>query len=120
MASVPDGGLTISPDGRSATLDLRDLSVTDEPEWPSPEAKSTPARLSVRITWSATDEPFLFEDKCRHFRLKGYRAVSHAAASVEVPSIGFSWKSDPIETSSAGFGLIGSEVNGKYYDIVVL
>ncbi len=120
MASVPDGGLTISPDGRAATLILNNLPVIDQPEWPSAEAKSRPARMSVRVTWTATEEPLLYEDKCRHFRLKGYRAASHAAVSVEVPSIGFSWKSDPIETSSARFGLIGSEVNGKYYDIVVL
>jgi hypothetical protein len=37
-------------------------------------------------------------------------------AEVEVPSIGFSWKSGPLNTSKADFAIIGEEVNGRYYD----
>jgi len=37
-------------------------------------------------------------------------------AQVEVPSIGFSWKSDPLNTSKADVAIIGEEVNGRYYD----
>jgi hypothetical protein len=36
-------------------------------------------------------------------------------ASVDVPSLGFSWKSDPLTTSHADFAVIGEEVNGGYY-----
>lgn len=36
-------------------------------------------------------------------------------AAVEVPSLRFSWKSDPLETSKANFAIIVDEVNGKYY-----
>jgi hypothetical protein len=32
-----------------------------------------------------------------------------------VPSLGFKWKSDPLETSEAIFAFIGEEQNGKYY-----
>ena len=38
-----------------------------------------------------------------------------AAVVVEVPSIGFSWKSDPLEKSQADIAIIGEEVNGRYY-----
>src|SRR5260370_29564181 len=40
---------------------------------------------------------------------------SQHEARVEVPSIGFTWKSDPIETSHANFAIIAEEANGKYY-----
>ena len=36
-------------------------------------------------------------------------------AELEVPSIGFRWKSDPLATSSAAFGVIGEEKNGRYF-----
>jgi len=35
---------------------------------------------------------------------------------VEVPSIGFSWKSDPLNASKSDFAIIGQEVHGRYYD----
>jgi hypothetical protein len=31
-------------------------------------------------------------------------------------SIGFSWKSDPLNTSRCDFGIMGDEVNGLYDD----
>jgi hypothetical protein len=33
-----------------------------------------------------------------------------------VPSIGFSWRSDPLSTSKSDFAIMGEEVNGRYYD----
>ena len=43
------------------------------------------------------------------------RSASLRLTRVEVPSIGFTWKSDAIETSRADFALIGEEANGKHY-----
>ncbi len=37
------------------------------------------------------------------------------ADGLSVPSIGFTWNSDPIETSHANFSIFGEEANGKYY-----
>lgn len=116
---APEKGLIVSPDGRSATLEIKDLTVIDQPRWPAYDATSTPARMSFRIVWHATEEPVVYEDKMKHFKVEGFRAVAKAEAMVEVPSLGFSWKSDPIETSSAGFAIMGTEVNGKYYDLTV-
>jgi hypothetical protein len=92
------------------------VAVLDQPDWPALDAASAVASMSLRVIWKATDEKVVIEDKLRHFRFEGYRADARAAAIVEVPSVDFSWTSDPIETSKSGFAIIGTEVNGKYYD----
>ena len=95
---------------------MKSLAVTDQPKWPAYDAPFVPAVMSFRVVWKATDEKVSVDDKQKHFRFEGYRATAQAEAAVEVPAFNFSWKSDPIDTSKAGFAIIGSEVNGKYYD----
>jgi hypothetical protein len=114
---VPTGSLTINSDGRHAILELKQITVIDQPKWPAHDALSTPAIMSFRVVWKATDETILIDDKQKHFRFEGYRAIAQAEAAVEVPALNFSWKSDPIATSKAAFAIIGTEVNGKYYDM---
>lgn len=94
---------------------MKRLAVTDQPRWPAYDAGVRPAVMSFRIVWKATGEKILIDDKQKLFRFEGYRATAQAEASAEVPSLGFSWKSDPIDTSNAAFAIIGNEVNGKYY-----
>lgn len=94
---------------------MKGLSVTDQPGWPAYDAPFAPASMSFRVIWTATDEKVLIDDKEKHFRFTGFRATARAEASVEVPSLGFSWKSDPLATSSAAFAIIGNDENGKYY-----
>ncbi len=113
---VPAGGLTIAPDGRSAELKLAGVAAIDQPRWPAPDADARLAKLDVRMTWTATDEPYELDVPDKQFRFKGWKATSRMAARVEVPSIGFTWKSDAIEsTQPAGFAIIGEETNGRYY-----
>jgi hypothetical protein len=114
---VPAGRFTISPDGREAVLEMKHLAVTDQPKWPAYDARVRSAIMSFRVVWKATGEKILIDDKQKHFRFEGYRAVAQAEAAAEVPSLNFSWKSDPINTSNAAFAIIGNEVNGKYYDV---
>ena len=71
--------------------------------------------MDLRIVWKATNETISYNDPLKQFRVDGFKATAQLEASVEVPSIGFSWKSDPLETSTANFAIIGDEVNGKYY-----
>lgn len=113
---VPDGALKFSDDGKSAILQLKGIDIIDQPMWPEFYAPATPARMDIRIVWKATNEKFSYNDPQKQFRVVGFKAISQLEASVEVPSIGFSWKSDPLETSKANFAVIGNEVNGKYYD----
>jgi hypothetical protein len=112
---VPKSGLIISPDGRSATLEMKHVAVVDQPKWPAHDATGTPAFISFRMIWTATDEKILYDDPQKQFRVEGYRAIAQLEAQVRVPSTGFSWKSDPLSASQAKFAIIGNEVNGRYY-----
>ena len=113
---MPPGGLEISGDGRSAVLTIQSLAVIDQPKWPQLHAPTTPATMSFKVVWKATDERVQYEDPSRHYRFTGFRAMAQMEASVEVPAAEFAWKSDPLETSKANFAVIGEEVNGRYYD----
>lgn len=96
---------------------MKQISVIDQPKWPAYDASFTLATMSLRVVWKATDEKIIIDDKQKHFRFDGYAALAQAEAEVIVPSLNFSWKSDPITTSKAAFAIIGTEVNGKYYDM---
>ncbi len=98
-------------------MELKQIAVTDQPKWPAYDALFGAAIMSFRVVWKAINEKVTIDDKQKHFRFDGYRAIAQAEAAVEVPSLNFSWKSDPIDTSSAAFAIIGNEVNGRYYDI---
>ena len=75
-----------------------------------------PAIMSFKMIWKATDEKIIYDDPQKQFRVEGYRASAQLEAQVKVPSIGFSWKSDPISDSNAKFAIFGEEVNGRYYN----
>lgn len=115
VVPVAEGGVTFSNDGRSAVLQMKGIEIIDQPKWPQFKAEAIPARMDLRIVWKATDEKFSYDDSQKQFRVDGFKAIAQLEASVEVPSIGFSWKSDPLETSTANFAIIGDEINGKYY-----
>jgi hypothetical protein len=108
----------MSPDGQSATLEMKTLAVVDQPKWPALDAVGMPAIMSFRMIWKATDEKIMYDDPQKQFRVEGFSATSQLEAHVEVPSIGFSWKSDPLSESHANFAIIGDEVNGRYYNPV--
>ncbi|GAC1454677.1 MAG: hypothetical protein PVSMB1_03870 [Gemmatimonadaceae bacterium] len=88
--------------------------MIDQPKWPAHDATATPARLSYRIEWEATDERVTYDDPAKLFRATGWRAITRLQATVEIPSTGYGWTSDPMNTSSAAFGFIGEEVNGRF------
>jgi hypothetical protein len=115
VVPVPKGGLIISPDGRTATLEMKNIAVVDQPKWPALDAVGRPAIMSFRMIWKATDEKIIYDDPQKQFRVEGYRATAQIEAQVKVPSIGFSWKSDPLSESHSNFAIIGDEVNGRYY-----
>lgn len=118
VVPVPDGGLKVSQDGRSATLTLERVAVVDQPNYPNPEP-TRPATMSLRMVWTAQPEPLHFKDVTKSFEVQGFRATTQGEFSVEIPSLGFRWKSDPLETSSAAFGLIGTERNGAYFPVAM-
>lgn len=82
---MPGGGLKVAPDGRQAVLELRQIAVIDQPKWPAYDASFTPAVMTLKVVWKATDDRILFEDREKHFRFDGFRAIAQAEAAVNVP-----------------------------------
>jgi hypothetical protein len=106
----------VSGDGNTFTLEMRNVPIVDQPHWPALDSVATPARMSFKMVWKSTGEPVKYEDASKHFRFTGVRASCQLEAEVEVPSLGFSWKSDPLATSKCDFAVLGEEVNGRYFD----
>jgi hypothetical protein len=116
VAPVPDGGLIVAEGGKTLILEMKDVPVVDQPRWPAFDAAATPAKMSFKTVWKSTEEAVRYEDAAKHFRFTGTRAACQMQATVDVPSIGFWWKSDPLETSACSFAIMGDEVNGRYFD----
>jgi len=95
---------------------MQNVEVVDQPKWPALDSIATPARMTFKMVWKSTGEPVTYEDAAKHFWFTGSRANCQMQAKVEVPSMGFSWKSDPLETSKCAVAFMGEEVNGRYYD----
>jgi hypothetical protein len=95
---------------------MSNVAVVDQPRWPALDSIATPARLNFKMVWTTDGPAVKYEDAAKHFRFVGARASCQMEAQVEVPSIGFSWKSDPLSTSKSDFAIVGEEVNGRYYD----
>lgn len=94
---------------------MKNVVVRDEPKFPALDAPSSRATMSFKMVVQATDHKIVYDDPLKQFRVDGYLATAQLEAQVDVPSIGFSWKSDPLATSKSSFAVIGNEVNGRYY-----
>ena len=117
VVPVPAGALQWNNGGKSATIEMKDVAVIDQPKWPARKAQTSPARMSFKMIFEATDTAVTYDDKAKHFRVTGFLAICRMEARVAVPSMGFTWRSDPIDKCPpAAFAVIGHEVNGKYYD----
>lgn len=110
------GNLTRSADGKVARLQMTNVPIIDQPRWPAMDAETNPAFMDFKLVLTATDEPVKYENAVRQFRFEGFKAKAQLEATLRVPSIEFTFKTDPLETSSCDFAVMGSEVNGKYYE----
>ena len=95
---------------------MTNVPIIDQPRWPAMDALSTPAFMDFKLVVRATGEPVKYEDPTRQYRFEGFKANAQLEATIRVPSIGFSFKTDPLETSKSDFAVMGTEVNGKYYE----
>jgi len=118
VTPVPSTGLTLSENGKTATLQMSNVSVIDQPKWPAMDAKTAPAMMDFKLVLKATDEPVTYEDPARQYRFDGFKASAQLEATFRVPSIDFIFKTDPLETSTSDFAVMGFEANGKYYGSV--
>jgi hypothetical protein len=94
---------------------MKDIEVADQPLWPKFHAGMQPAKLSFRVVLTATNEKISWNVPQRQFRFDGHKAKAQLEASVEVPSLRYSWKSEALEKSTADFAVLGQEANGKFY-----
>jgi hypothetical protein len=116
VTPVPSSGLALSADGRTATLTMTNVPIIDQPRWPAMEAETTPAFLDFKLVFKSTGEAVKYEDPTRQYRFEGFKAAAQLEASLRVPTIDFTFNTDPMESSSCDFAVMGDEVNGRYYD----
>lgn len=95
---------------------MSNLPIIDQPRWPAMDAETTPAFMDFKLVFKTTDEPVKYEDPMRQCRFEGFKAAAQLEAAISVPSIGFTFKTDPLENSKCDFAVVGGEVNGKYYE----
>ena len=115
MVPIPKDALKVSEDGRTVTLQMKDVEVADQPLWPKFQAAMRPAKLSFRLVLTATKEKISWDVAQREFRFDGHKAKAQLEASVTLPSLKYTWKSQELEKSTADFAILGQEANGKFY-----
>ena len=113
---VPENGLIFSGDGKTATLQVANAPIIDQPRWPALDAETTPAFIDFKLVFNSGNESVKYEDPSRQYRFEGFKADAQLKAVVRVPSIGFTFETDPLESSKCDFAVMGDEVNGRYYD----
>jgi hypothetical protein len=116
VTPVPSTGLAFSADGKTATLQMANVPIIDQPRWPAMDAETNTAFLNFKLVFTATEEPVKYENAMQQYRFEGFMARAQLEATVRVPLIDFTFKTDPLETSKCDFAVMGSEVNGKYYE----
>lgn len=92
VVPVPTGALKWDNGGKLVTIEMHDVPVIDQPKWPAHGAQATPARMSFKMIFAATDKAVNYDDKAKRFRVTGFLATCRMEARVAVPSIGFVWK----------------------------
>jgi hypothetical protein len=108
--------MTFSADGKTATLRMTNAAIIDQPRWPAMDAETTPAFMDFKLVFQAGNDSIKYEDAARQYRFEGVKASAQLEATIRVPSIGFTFTTDPLETSTSDFAVMGSEANGKYYE----
>jgi hypothetical protein len=116
VTPVPSIGLTFRSDEPMATLRMTNVPIIDQPRWPAMDAETTPALMDFKLVLKSTDEPVKYEDPTRQYRFEGFKAGAQLEATIRVPSIDFTFRTDPLENSKCDSALMGEEVNGKYYE----
>jgi len=94
---------------------MSQVPIIDQPRWPAMDAEANPAFMDFKLVISASNTPVKYEEAGRQYRFEGFLASAQLEATIRVPSIDFTFKTDPLETSKSDFAVMGEEVNGKYY-----
>jgi len=95
---------------------MSNVPIIDQPRWPAMDAETTPAFMDFKMVLKAGGEPVKYEDPARQYRFEGFRATAQLEAAFRVPFLDFTFRTDPLESSSSDFAVMGDEVNGRYYE----
>jgi len=112
---MPDAGLSLSSDGLSATVRLRDFPVLDVPTFGANTVPTYAARIDLDLTWQGLGPLIGFTNPTHHYRVRFYRAMVQAMIRVRVPEIGFTFMSDAPDTTQTIFAMIGHDQNGLFF-----
>jgi hypothetical protein len=110
---LPAGAITVSPDGRTLTVDAHDVAVIDDPS-------GMPATVSFQITWTGR--------RRRQRRGRGGTAPATSPAafvgrflrkttatgSFSGSETGFTFSSDATPVAKSVFAELGTERNGTF------
>jgi len=95
---------------------MMNVPIIDQPRWPALDAETTPAFLDFKLVFKASSEPVKYENAMQQYRFEGFQAEAQLEATGRVPSIDFTFKTDPLEASKCDFAVMGTTVNGRYYE----
>ena len=90
-------------------------AVIDEPMYPE-AGPAYPAILSFRVVWEADGDLGAYTDPAKYFRIDGCSARDRAEFAARVPERGFTWQSEPLESSQSVVAILGHGVNGHYFE----
>jgi hypothetical protein len=114
-AAIPHDGFRLSKDGRSARVDVRNYAVLDQPKAPVSMEPTYRAILDFQITWKAHGPLIGYTEPKKRYKLRFYAATAQIAYTARVPERNLTITSDPIETSSSVFAMMGTENNGVFF-----
>src|SRR3982074_2923269 len=90
-----------SSDEKTATLQMTNFPIIDQPRWPAMDAETIPAFVDFKLVFTATDEPVKYEASSRQYRFEGFKASAQLEATFRVPSIDFTFKTDSLQSSKS-------------------
>jgi len=112
---MPEQALTLSPDGLSAAVRLRDFPVLDQPKFGVSTVPTYAARLDLDMSWQAHGSAMGVTNPAHTYRLRFHLATARIAMRITVPQTGFTFISDPAETSQTIFAMLGHDQNGLFF-----
>jgi hypothetical protein len=82
VTPVPSNGVVFSANGKTATLQMTDVAIIDQPRWPAMDAETTPAFLDFKLVFTAADEPIKYQDPTRQYQFEGFKASAQLEATI--------------------------------------
>ncbi len=112
---IPDESVEINLDNATASMKLSDVELRDHFNVPNSllRGPSVPADLSFHMRWSGVLQRVHLHDEQNTF--DAHVIEDTATMALSASTQGFTFVSDPADTSTTIFAEIGSERNGVFF-----